>query len=82
MDDKKSQSVAVDTSGPDVSIFCDAVDGVRRHKSDLICNLLQEPLCTSTKASASHIKYNCQEAEQLYGIGYHKVGNLLLTHLH
>lgn len=36
-------------------------------------------MCTSTKSSASHIKYNCQEAEQLYGIGYHKVGYLLMT---
>ena len=42
--------------------------------------IVQEGQCGLTRPPGTHIEYDCREAEQLYGIGYHKVCTTTTTY--
>ena len=71
LDDKKSQTVRVETIQVSAKLHCKANQSFSQGQEPGFCGL-NEPI-------SGQIEYNCAESEQLYGIGYHKVLTILTS---
>ena len=71
LDDKKSQTVRVETIQVGETLHSKANQSFPQGQEPGFCGL-NEPI-------SGQIEYNCAESEQLYGIGYHKVLTILTS---